>query len=112
MPYEWSIEGTLPEGLIATDSPMTGELRILGNTTETRVANLLVQVVDSQQRRAIRALTIRVADPIQQTGSGGGCTAIERSDRSLWSLLAIALLTALWVGRPGRSLSARRRTSR
>ncbi len=98
MPYEWTVaEGRLPDGLIANSSPMTGELRIAGRPAQTGVSNLLIQVTDSQRRRAIRALSIRVVDPITTTGGGEGgcgCTATDgRAAGGLWvSVLGLGLL--------------------
>jgi uncharacterized repeat protein (TIGR01451 family) len=75
MPYEWVIdEGRIPEGLLGSANPSTGQFRIAGQPLATGGSNMLVKVTDSQGRKAIRALTLRVVDPIVTTeGDAGGC---------------------------------------
>lgn len=73
MPYEWTIEGRLPDGLLGDVNPMTGEFRIAGRPEKTGVSNLLVRVADSQGRSASRALSLRVVEPSSNTGEQGGC---------------------------------------
>ncbi len=104
-PYQWTlVEGRLPDGLLVSVDPTTGEFRIAGAPTEAILSNLLVSVVDAQGRVAQKVLVLRVLetapiDPMadqMMDDDGCGCTSSERrspgASLMLLGLLGLALL--------------------
>ena len=97
-PLTWSVrEGRLPDGLLTAVDDTTGDLRIGGQPLEEGVANVIIEVVDSQGRSARRAFGIRVelAAPVVEPPAGGcSCAArgVTRAAKTSSVLLLLGLL--------------------
>jgi hypothetical protein len=92
-PYDWSLKGRLPSGMIA-NLDADGNFLIVGTASEPSTTNLLLEVVDAQGRTARRALALVVTEaPVGPTPEEeqGGCTS-TRGHPEGSTLLWFALL--------------------
>ncbi|MFO0724902.1 MAG: CARDB domain-containing protein [Myxococcota bacterium] len=100
-PFVWRIsEGRLNPGLTSEINPQTGAFRIAGTPTEVGVSNILVQVVDSSGRVAVKPFTIEVTEkPVEMmttpTKGGCSCSADGTSGNALFGLALLGLGLAL-----------------
>lgn len=107
-PYTWTLEGSLPEGLVSAESSSvySSELSINGTPEETGTSSFLVTVTDGEGRSASRALvlTVTAAPVVSDVDDDSGCSAVSLRSTPAGNLASVVLLGAF-----GLVLGARRR---